>query len=154
MSLIPFRKQTPAYVGGFDEFDRLFDRFFGNALTNLAAPSPSVTDLALRLDVGETDKAYTVKADLPGVEERDVEVTLNDGVLTLSGEKRHEAETEGKVFHRIERSYGSFRRSLALPVDADENAIRAAMKNGVLAIEIGKKKLPEKTVKKIDVEAK
>lgn len=155
MSLVPFRKShTPAFAAGFEDFDRLFDGMFRNALTNLSAPAGSVTDLALRVDVSETDKAYIVKADLPGIEEKDVDVTLDDGILTISGEKRAEAEEEGKTFHRIERSYGSFRRSLSLPADADETAVSAHVKHGVLKIEIGKTKQAQKTARKIEVQTR
>lgn len=154
MSLVPFRKSyqtSPSYSTGFTEFDRLFDGMFRNALTNLAVPSPSLTDLSVRMDVSETDTAYIVKAELPGVEEKDVEVTLDDGILTIAGEKHAEKEEDGKTFHRVERSYGSFRRSLSLPADADENAISAQVKHGVLKIEIGKAKEPAKTARKIDI---
>jgi len=155
MSLVPFRKShAPVFTPGFEDFDRLFDGMFRNALTNLSAPAASVTDLALRMDVSETDKAYIVKADLPGVEEKDVEITLDDGILTISGEKHAETEEEGKTFHRTERSYGSFRRSLSLPPDADESAISAHVKHGVLQIEIGKTKQAQKTARKIEVQSK
>lgn len=156
MSLVPFRKSYtgPAFSTGFADFDRLFDGMFRNALTNLSAPSASLTDLAVRMDVSETDKAYLITADLPGVEEKDVEVTLDDGILTISGEKHAEKEEEGKTFHRVERSYGSFRRSLSLPADADENAISARVRHGVLNIEIGKTKETPKTARKIQVQAK
>src|ERR1700749_2382815 len=120
MALVPF--QTTRTVpssrrnGRYDHLDRLFDNFFSNALTNIgAAPS----DAVIRLDVSETPTSYVVKAELPGIEEKDVSLTLEDGVLTLSGEKQSETEEEGKTFHRIERSYGSFRRALQLPADAD-----------------------------------
>lgn len=155
MSLVPFRKShTPAFSTGFGDFDRLFDGMFRNALTNLSAPAPSVTDLAIRMDVSETGKAYLVKADLPGVDEKDLEITLEDGILTIAGEKQSENEEEGKTFHRIERSYGSFRRALSLPADADENAISAHMKNGVLKVEIGKTKEARKSSKRIEIQTK
>src|SRR5437762_5471623 len=110
MPLVPFRRiQAPAPAAGFDQFDRLFDRMLGNALTNLADAGPSFTDLPLRLDVSETGTTYNIKADLPGVAEKDVDVSLEDSVLTISGEKKNIEETEGKTFHRVERSYGSFR---------------------------------------------
>ncbi|HEY8191999.1 MAG TPA: Hsp20/alpha crystallin family protein [Alphaproteobacteria bacterium] len=156
MSLVQFRKQntSPAFSVGFPDLDRVFDSMFRNALTNIASPVSSVTDLAVRMDVSETEKSYLIKADLPGMEEKDVNVTLDDGVLTISGEKQSESEEEGKTFHRIERSYGSFRRVLSLPADADENGINAHMENGVLHIEIGKTKQAEKTAKRIDVKRK
>jgi HSP20 family protein len=150
------RRTSPAsaFSVGFPDFDRLIDGMFRNALTNISAPASSLTDLAVRMDVSETDKSYIVKADLPGMAEKDVNVTLDDGVLTISGEKQSENEEEGKTFHRIERSYGSFRRVLSLPADADENGINAHMENGVLHIEIGKTKKAEKTAKRIDVKKK
>lgn len=154
MSLIPFhRKHIPAARAGFDEFDRLFDGFFRNALTNLSAAAPSVTDLAVRMDISETANAYHIKADLPGIDEKDVELTLDDGVLTLSGEKQSEKEDDGKTFHRVERSYGRFVRSLQLPGDADGKAVRAQMKNGVLEIEIGKLEAVQKKPQRIDVKS-
>ncbi len=156
MSLVQFRKQntSPAFSVGFPDLDRVFDSMFRNALTNIASPASSVTDLAVRMDVSETEKSYLIKADLPGMEEKDVNVTLDDSVLTISGEKQSENEEEGKTFHRIERSYGSFRRVLSLPADADENGINAHMENGVLHIEIAKTKQAEKTAKRIDVKRK
>ncbi len=152
MSLVPFRKSyTPAYRGTFDDFDRLFEGFFRNALTNVAAAGPSLTDLALQLDAGETEKAYIIHADLPGIAEKDLDVTLEDGVLTIAGEKKSETEEDGKSWHRVERSYGSFRRALALPADADENGVSATVKDGVLKIVIAKKPQPQKTARRIDV---
>jgi len=154
MSLVPFRKShTHAFGAGFEDFDRLFDGMFRNALTNISTQAPSVTDLSVRMDISETKDAYVVKADLPGVEEKDVEVTLDDGVLTVSGEKQSEKEEDGKTFHRVERSYGSFHRSMSLPTDADENAISARAKHGVLEVKIGKKKETPKTARRINVRA-
>lgn len=155
MSLVPFRKiQAPTYAAGFEPLDSLFERLFGNALTNLADSGPSLTDLALRLDVSESDTIYNIKADLPGVDEKDVDVSLEDGVLTISGEKQRTEETKDQTFHRVERSYGSFRRALALPPDADENGIKASMKNGVLEIEIAKLAEARKTARRIEIGSK
>lgn len=155
MSLVPFRKtQQGLLAGGFDDFDRVFDNFFKNALTNLSVPAVAAGDVALRMNVSESENAYHVEAELPGVDEKDVELTLKDGILTLSGEKQSESETKDKKFHRIERTYGSFRRSLQLPADADENGVEAHMKDGVLAIEIGKIKEAQKEAKRIDIKKK
>lgn len=159
MTILPYRQfrgsGAPARCGtGLTDIDRVFDNFFRNALTNLSGPPAALGDLSLRLDVTETDKAYTVKADLPGMEEKDVAITLEDGVLTISGEKTQEQEEEGKTFHRIERSYGTFRRALTLPADADETGIAAHMKNGVLEIEIAKAPEAPKSAKRIEVKAK
>lgn len=153
MSLVPFhRTHTPSRrTSGFDEFDRIFDNFFKNALTNINAPTLSVTDLAVKLDVSETDTSYLIHAELPGVAEDEIELTLSENVLTLSGEKQQESEEEGKNFHRVERNYGSFKRVMQLPSDADEGSVSAKMKNGVLNIEIGKVKEAEKETKRIKI---
>lgn len=162
MNLVPLRRHysgqsvSPRESRGgsvFSDFDRLFDNMFNNALTNLSAPAPSVGDLALRIDVSETDKAYIVTADVPGMAEEDVDLTVTDGILTISGEKQAEAEEEGKTYHRFERSYGAFRRSMQLPQDADEEKISASMKNGVLTVEISKAKTPEKKTKSIKIKS-
>ena len=155
MSLVPFRKtDVPAFTSGFGDLDRVFENFFGNAMANLATRGVPSAELSLRMDVSETDKAYIVKADMPGVEEKDLEVTLEEGLLTIKGEKRSEKEEQGRTFHRIERSYGSFSRVLALPADADENAISAHVRNGVLNVEIGKAKEVKTPAKKIAVQVK
>lgn len=152
MALIPLKKHDePTYPFGFDEFDRVFDNLFKNALTNLSAPAATVGNLAIKVNISETDKAYHVEAELPGMDEKDIELTVKDGVLNVSGEKEYEREHEGKTWHRVERSYGSFRRSLQLPADADENMIEARMKNGILEIEIGKNKEAHKEPKRIDI---
>ena len=158
MTLVPLKKH---YTGrssipvkaGLGDFDRVFDNLFNNALTNLAVSAPSVTDMALSLDISETDKSYDVKAELAGMEDSEVNVALSDGVLTISGEKKSESEEEGRTFHRVERRYGSFKRSLQLPQDADENKIKAKMKNGLLHIEIAKIKEQEKKAKTIKIES-
>lgn len=155
MSLVPFHrtKATPAPRTGFDDFDRLFDGLFRNALSNMTVAAPAVTDLAVRLDVSETDKAYHIRADLPGLADKDIELTVQDGILTLSGEKQNEKEEDGKTFHRVERSYGRFSRSLQLPADADESKIAASMKHGVLDIEIGKAASMAKQPQRIDIKS-
>lgn len=158
MTIIPYRKRsattTPTMTTGFDEIDRLFNNMFSNALTNLSTGAPSVTDWNLRLDVSETDKAYVVTAELPGLSEDDVEITIDEDVLTISGEKAQEEEDEGKTFHRVERSYGTFTRRLSLPADVNDNDIEAHMKNGILEITIGKAEEVQKKAKKITVQSK
>jgi len=155
MSILPYRKPTlsPSYRAvGFGDFDRVFDNLLRNALTNISASSSdTLSQLSLKLDVSETPTAYIVKAELPGVDEKDIEVTLDEGLLTISGEKLQETEEDGKTFHRIERSFGSFKRVLSLPADADENGIEAHMKNGVLELQIAKSKQVEKTARRITV---
>ena len=128
------------------EMDRIFDGFFGDAFSH------TTTALApLNLDVAETSKAYLITAELPGMDREDIDLTVADGILTLKGEKRQEEESDDKTFHRTERSYGSFRRVLQLPSDADEQAVNATMKNGLLEIEIGKNVNAEASARKVEI---
>jgi len=102
------------------------------------------------MDVTETEKEYEVTAELPGMEEKDVDITLSDGVLTIRGEKKSDHEEKGKDYHMVERSYGSFARSLQLPASVDPSAIKASLDKGVLKVSVPKKMAD---VKKIPVKA-
>ncbi|BDQ34825.1 Hsp20/alpha crystallin family protein [Pseudodesulfovibrio portus] len=104
------------------------------------------------IDVSESDKAIMVSAELPGVAPDDIEVTVNRGRLTIKGEKKFEDEEKKDNYHRIERSYGSFQRTVALPSDVDDQHITATFKNGVLKLDIPKS-AASKTVK-VKVESK
>ena len=139
--------------GLFDDQDRVFNNFFRNAITNIHLPVGTTSDITVKMNISETDKDYIVTAELPGLEREDVELAIEDGVLKLSGEKQREDEVEGKTFHRIECSYGSFLRTLRLPTDAVEDKVSATMKNGVLSVVIGKRDMPEKAKKLIDIAA-
>jgi HSP20 family protein len=91
------------------------------------------------LDVRETESGFVVTVDLPGLDPRDVEVMLEDGVLTVRGEREFRQADEQAQFHRIERSYGSFARSIRLPRVADTERVEASFDKGVLTIEIAKR---------------
>jgi len=115
-----------------DQMDRLMGSFFrGNPLSG--------DSWAPDLDVSETDDEVLVKADLPGVDEKDLSVSLSGTNLLIKGEKKEEKEEKGKHFHRIERSYGSFQRTVALPVAVDASRIRAEYNKGVLEVHLPKK---------------
>lgn len=90
-------------------------------------------------DISETGTEYLVKAELPGVKREDVKVTLEDGVLTIQGERRHEKSSKDEKTHRTERFYGSFSRSFSLPDNADADNIRAESKDGVLSVHVPKR---------------
>lgn len=92
-----------------------------------------------RIDLAETETALTVSAELPGLDEKDVTVELEDEVLTISGEKKAATETKEKGWYRTERHYGSFRRVIPLPTDVEADKAKAVFKRGVLSIEIPKK---------------
>lgn len=112
-------------------------QFFGDLGENKLEWSPAV-------DIKETDGEYLVKAELPGVKREEVKVRLEDNVLTIEGERRHEKEEKGEKTHRVERFYGSFCRSFTLPDNADAANIRAESRDGILNVHIPKLKI-EKT---------
>ncbi|MCE5360874.1 MAG: Hsp20/alpha crystallin family protein [Acidithiobacillus sp.] len=132
---------------GVLQLQRQIDRLFDDALRNFGFPTLAWPRLSadwpglLRpaLDIQETDKQYKISLEIPGVEEKDIELFLDDNVLTIRGEKRQEVDRTEGGFHRIERSYGSFQRVLNLPENANQDAIRATFKNGVLTITIDKR---------------
>jgi HSP20 family protein len=129
------------------EVDRLFDDFtrgfptFGNGKAELL---PS-------MDVTETDKDIEITAELPGLEEKDVQINIADNLLTIRGEKNAEKEEKDKNYRLIERSYGSFERTLELPKGVDADAIKANIAKGVLKVTIPKPAPAH--AKKIDVKA-
>jgi HSP20 family protein len=98
----------------------------------------TVADWTPTVDISETDGEYVIKAELPEVKKEDVKVTLEDGVLTLSGERRQEKEEKHTKYHRVERSYGSFVRSFSLPELVDESKVKAEYKDGVLSLHLPK----------------
>ena len=114
---------------------------------------PDRGELTPRIDETEDEKAFHVKVELPGMSQDDVDVALSAGVLTIRGEKKREEEEKGKDFYRRERSFGSFRRSLPIPVDVDENLIEAKFEKGILYIELPKTEEARNKVKHISVEA-
>ncbi|MGD8339020.1 MAG: Hsp20/alpha crystallin family protein [Desulfobacterales bacterium] len=141
------------------EFDRLFDRTFrGFGLTPFEFNRPllpRMNDGMLKptLDLGATDKEYTVTLEIPGVDEKDVRLEIVNDTLTIQGEKKQENEEKGKNYYRMERSYGSFQRMLSLPEDADQNAVTATFKKGVLTVTMPRKALPKAHVKQIEVKS-
>lgn len=96
------------------------------------------SDWTPRVDIQETEKDFVISAEIPGIGKDDVNVDIADGILTIKGERKQEKEEKGKIFHRIERSYGSFRRSFTLPDNVDENKIKASFKDGMLSLNIPK----------------
>jgi HSP20 family protein len=140
---------------GFHQaLDRLFDDFWqGNGrLPSLLEPW-AAGELCPSVDQTEDDKAYHVKAELPGMDEADVDVSFADGLLTISGEKKQEKEEKDKDHYRSERSFGAFRRVLSFPGAVDESKIQAAFKKGVLSVDLPKTKEAQSKVRKISVKA-
>jgi HSP20 family protein len=143
LSVIP--RQTPARWG----FDRLFEDFF----RDLDVLPAGIPDFSARLDAAETDKAVTVTADLPGLEEKDIELSLNENVLSLKGEKKTESEEEGKNFYRRERTSGAFYREIELPAEIEAAKVAATFKNGVLTVTLPKSEKAKEESRRIPVKA-
>ena len=153
-SLIPVGRQRGvargdnAFLSLQQEIDRLFDDFtrgfpsLGSAVTNVALPT---------MDVAETDKEVEITAELPGLEEKDVQINVADNILTIRGEKKAETEQKDKNYRLVERSYGSFERSLELPKGIDLDAIKASIDKGVLKVTVPKRAPAQ--VKKVEVKA-
>jgi HSP20 family protein len=98
----------------------------------------TVADWTPTVDISETEGEYQIKAELPEVRKEDVKITVEDGVLTIQGERRQETEEKTKKFHRVERSYGRFVRSFALPDSVDEIGVKAIYTDGVLNLRLPK----------------
>lgn len=160
-SLIPWRSREQSLERSEDPFfslqrevNRLFDRFwdewddFGlsrswvDGTTGLFRP---------KVDVVEDDDEFVVTAEVPGIDEKDIDISIQDGVLLIRGKKEEEKEQEGKERYRYERVYGSFHRSIPLPGEIDDSKVTAQLKNGVLKITLPKTEEAQKSVKKIPV---
>ncbi len=100
--------------------------------------SMTVAEWAPLVDIIEDNNEYVIRAELPGLTKNDVKVTMEQGVLTVTGERKIEKEEKGRRYHRVERAYGNFARSFTLPDDADANKIDACFKDGVLEIHVAK----------------
>ena len=152
--LVRHREEHPI-LSMHREMDRLFDDFFRGIAPwrtgNLESPLSSfVPDT----DVRETDKEVRVSAELPGMDEKDIEVELTDGGLTIRGEKKDEREGKENGYHALERSYGSFCRTVSLPADVEADKATAEFKKGVLTVIVPKTPQAESRRKKVQINVK
>jgi HSP20 family protein len=165
---LPVKRETAQERGGalasplqqfHQEIDRLFEQVFrGFGLAPFWHDRPLLPRLAedlLRptLDLAATDKEYTITVEIPGVDEKDVQLEIAHDTLTIRGEKKRETEEQEKNYYRMERSYGSFERVLSLPEDADQDGVKATFKKGVLTVTLPRKALPKSDVKKIEIKS-
>jgi HSP20 family protein len=116
------------------EMDRVFDRFWEGDFPQL----PAFGEWAPALDVSETKDAVVVKVEVPGADPKDIQVSLQDEVLTLKGEKKQEKEEKDEHYYRSERSYGAFVRAVRLPAPVDGSKVTASFKQGVLTVTLPK----------------
>jgi HSP20 family protein len=139
----------------FRDVDDMFDRFVAETVRRWprqgAAAQPS-QEWAPAADVSETEGEYLIKAELPEVRREDVSITVQDGVLTLAGERKQEKREDHEKVHRIERYYGAFARRFALPENADEQGIKAESRDGVIVIRIPKQRVVEPQPRQIQIQ--
>jgi HSP20 family protein len=124
-----------------EDFQNRLSTLFGRPLRRTnghGREEITLADWSPLADITEDEKEYLIKAELPELKREDVKVTVENGVLTISGERKFEKEEKKKKYHRVERGYGSFVRSFSLPDDADANKVKAEFKNGMLAIHLPK----------------
>lgn len=154
----PESRSTSPIVQLHREMDRLVENAFrGFGLSpfrsELFTPHTAAGLLKPQVDIGATDKEYSITVEVPGVDEKDVKVEIAGNTLTIRGEKKQEKEEKDKNYYRIERSYGSFQRVLSLPDDADQEGVKASFKKGVLKITMPRQALPRTEVKQIEIKS-
>lgn len=152
MNIVEWNRPT---LGEWQGFGRLFDlrneidRLFDSPLTELTRTSNLLSGWTPALDVYEDKDSYTIKAELPGMKKEEIEVSLHDGTLSLSGERKAEAKVEEGETYRSERYFGRFQRSVALPSAVATDKVKASYKDGVLTVTLPKAE--EAKRKQIDV---
>ncbi len=160
MAFIPWKnKSDQSPDGGLSpmgelrsEMNRLFDTFLREPFGTLSESLNSFGRWAPALDVAETDKAITVRAELPGVDPKEIDITITGDRLTISGEKKETVERKDKDYSHRESHYGSFSRSVQLPTEVDPQQVNAEYDNGVLTVTL--QKAPGTVAKKIQVKTK
>jgi HSP20 family protein len=152
-SMIPlFGRSLPEQSGPYAdpflqlhrEMNRLFDDLWRGSAMPMMGSSPRAVQATPRVDVSETENEIKICAELPGVAEKDVDVELDEDVLTIRGEKKAAEERKDENYHVMERSYGSFARSIRLPFDIDPAQVRASFENGVLTVTLPKQAARQK----------
>jgi HSP20 family protein len=147
--LMPWKKREQKdWVNLRRDFDDLANRFFDR---DFWAPSDMFKEDSWfpTIDISEGKKDITVKAEIPGVEANDIDISLNGKLLTIKGEKKQEKKEKEENYHRMERSYGYFNRTIELPSEVDPEKVDASYKKGVLKVEL--KKTKESETKKIEI---
>jgi HSP20 family protein len=146
----PLREITP-----FRDFERMrrdMDRMWDSFFERGTLRGEEGREWLPSLDVAETKNEIVVKAEVPGLEPKDIDISLSDGLLTIKGEKKQEREEKEENYHLVERSYGSFARSIRLPNEVRSDKINASYKNGVLKVVLPKSEEAKKKEVKIKVQ--
>lgn len=151
--LTRYRRNTPTHSAFTrDPFFQFVDRFFNDAGLAAGVPAEAAeTGWVPAMDIVENDDAFLAHADLPGLSKDDIEISVEDGMLSISGERKfeHVSDEENKGFKRLERSWGSFRRSFSLPQGVDLEKVTAAFADGVLTVTLPKSEIVK--ARKVDI---
>ena len=149
------KKEEARPVSQFDEMESYFDRFFRHPFSMMTRPTwpafdfPKMEDISPSVDIFEEKGEMVIKAEMPGMSKDDVNVSITENTVTISGEKKQEEKVEKKDYYRVERSYGSFCRSFRLPENVNSDKVKASFKEGVLEVRIPKTK--EGKQKKVEI---
>ena len=147
---VPVRRDSDQPFALFrKEFDDLFDTFFRSF--DMQPFEGRIGAFSPKVDVTENEKEFNISAELPGMDDKDIDVSLQNDMLTIRGEKKEEKEDKGKDYYRMERSYGSFSRTIPLPVEVETDKVDAKFKKGVLIITLPKTAKAVSETKKISV---
>jgi len=139
----------------FGDVDALFNRLVGSAAMprlTLEGNGGRQLEWAPSADISETDKEYVIRAELPAVKKEDVHVTVDEGTITIKGERKQQKEDKNEKLHRVETFYGSFERSFSLPDNVNADAVRCESKDGILTIHIPKTATEKHKPKQITVQ--
>jgi HSP20 family protein len=149
----PVQRYVDPFSAMRAEMDRVFDSFLGRGSVRFPALARVQDSDAVvpSIDVRETESEFVVEAELPGMDEKDVSVTLNNGILTLKGEKKSEREEKKDDYHLTERSYGCFQRSFQVADTVDADKVKAAFEKGVLKVTLPKRPEAMKAEKRIPI---
>jgi len=150
--LLSRREEEHPYYSLQKEMNKVFEDFFRDVeFPSLTFAEEGHAACSPRVDVTESDKDIRVTAELPGIEEKDIDVSLSADLLTIRGEKKEEKEENVKGYYRMERSYGTFARSIPLPCEVDAGRVEASFKGGILTVTLPKTAEVQKNVKTIPV---
>jgi len=152
-SRLPVRQQQQEERDPFTALQRRMNRLFEDFTRGFEMTPFGEQNWMPRVNVSENDKEVCVTAELPGMEEKDLDVTLAKNALTLKGEKKEEREEKDRNYHRVERTYGSFYREIPLPVEVEADKVDAKFKNGVLTVTLPKSHQAQAAAKKVTVKS-
>ena len=151
---LQIRRDDDPFMALQRQINQIFDNFFdGFAISPLWGLESGRGPFNPRMDLSDTDKQYRVTVELPGLDEKDVEISLANNVLTIKGEKKQEKEEKRKDYHRMERSYGLFKRNIAIPEGVDLEKVDASFRKGLLIINLPKTEEMQKETKTIPIKA-